>query len=61
MERILYNLKEAAEMLSVSTQTVTSLVNAGTLKAVDMSSPGSLKRTLRFTKEDLEAFVRGGR
>ena len=31
MERILYNLKEAAKMLSVSTQTVTSLVNAGTL------------------------------
>ena len=61
MERILYTRKEAAKMLSVSTQTITSLVNAGTLKAVDMGSPGSLKRTLRFTKEDLEAFVRGGR
>lgn len=55
MEKLLYNTKEASQMLSVSPPTVRRLVRAGLLESVKIGdSP-------KFTKEAMLDFIaRGG-
>ena len=55
MEKItVYTLKEVAEILKVSRQTIYNYLKAGRLKATKIG------KEYRVTKEDLEEFIRHG-
>lgn len=55
MEKItVYTLKEVAEILKVSRQTIYNYLKAGRLKATKIG------KEYRVTKEDLEEFIRLG-
>ena len=50
--------KEVAEQRGVSRATVLAWYDAGLLPGVDVSRPGSNRRRIRFTEEDLEEMKR---
>lgn len=49
---------ELAERYRVSRETVLAWVDAGSLRAIDVSPPGSKRRRLRFTDEQIQEFER---
>ena len=49
---------ELAERYRVSRETVLAWVDAGSLKAIDVSPPGAKRRRLRFSAEQIEEFER---
>lgn len=52
------SIVDVAEKYGVSRDTVLAWVDAGMLQAIDVSPPGSKRRFLRFSSENLETFER---
>jgi excisionase family DNA binding protein len=56
----LISTREAAEMLGVDIKTLYKLVRNARIEAIDLSvSATARRRTLRFRRTDIEAFIKG--
>lgn len=56
MEKYL-TLKQAAEILSVSTRTLANLATSGQISAYRLPSPNNAKSRYRFKSSDIESFM----
>jgi len=56
MTKKVVSIKEAAEMLDVSVDTIRRAIKSGSLKAFQLNKKGNWKITI----EELERFMRGG-
>ena len=56
MGKKVVSIKEAAEILDVSRDTIRRAIKAGSIKAIQLNREG----TWRITIEELERFMRGG-
>lgn len=54
-QRICYTIKEVAEMLGVTRQTVQNIIHRGDLARVKIGARN--RATVRIMKEDLDAFI----
>ncbi|MCB1443003.1 MAG: helix-turn-helix domain-containing protein [Methyloceanibacter sp.] len=55
-EGALLTLKQAADLLDVSVATLRRYVDEGSLRYIDMTRHGSVRRRMKFDRQDLENF-----
>ena len=57
LEKEFYTRKELAGLLKISERTVQRLVESGDLRAHHIGAGGSKRPSVRFRKEDIEAYL----